>query len=497
MFTLADISWPMLLLDLGFAVVMLILGVAAGWLLSPRTACRKASHNAEHAIEKLRELASTVAADVGQHASRMQAINTGLSEAHAQGKTGHGDVSQTVDDILKANEALQQQLLTAEVRLERQEVELRSHLEAARTDALTGVANRRAFDDELNRRLAEWTRRKTMFSLIMIDVDYFKKFNDKHGHQAGDEVLKGVAGTLQETMREMDFVARYGGEEFAAVLPVTNQREAIIAAERIRTAVEQAVYAHDAVDLSVTCSIGVAQVLPDDTAVEVIKRSDAALYHSKSAGRNCIHFHNGEACRPAAEGLCETAPELPPAALDAEPAVAPSPAKDQMECETGFHADLRRRVAESRKFHVPLALMMIEIDDFDQLSATHGVAVSDLVYDTLGDFLRVVMQEMDVASRRGNGQYAIMMPGTELDSAVAVAERLRTAVEGHVMQLKGVELRLALSAGVSETIEHDAAATLVKRAAAALFAARSSGCNCTFQHNGQSCELMTPSHALA
>src|SRR6185503_7619557 len=106
-----------------------------------------------------------------------------------------------------------------------------------RTDALTGLANRRAFDDELNRRFAEWQRRKTMFSLLILDVDHFKKFNDTHGHQAGDAVLTGVAATLRQTFREMDLVARYGGEEFAAILPVTNLTEALRAAERARAAI--------------------------------------------------------------------------------------------------------------------------------------------------------------------------------------------------------------------------------------------------------------------
>jgi diguanylate cyclase (GGDEF)-like protein len=346
-------------------------------------------------------------------------------------------------------------------------------------------------DDELNRRIAEWQRRKTMFSLVMLDVDFFKKFNDKYGHLAGDAVLKGVARTLKDTMREMDFVARYGGEEFAAVLPVTNQREAIIAAERIRTAVEQAVFCHDGVELRVTCSVGVAQVLADNTAAEVVKRADAALYHSKSAGRNCVHYHSGDACRPASESLGQTTAPVPSEsqASDTSGCVKPiTNQADDCEHEEGFHADLRRRVAEARKFHVPLSLMMIEIDGFDELSDKYGMAISDLVYDTMGDFLRVVMQEMDVASRRGHGQFAIMMPGTDLESAIAVAERLRSAVEGHTLQVKGVQLRLTLSAGLSETAEHDDSSTLTKRAAAALFAARNGGRNCTYAHNGENCE---------
>ena len=136
-------------------------------------------------------------------------------------------VLKSIDDIVKANERLQEQLATAEVRLQRQAAELETQTTVARTDPLTLLSNRRALDDEMNRRLAEWQRRKTTFSLAMIDVDHFKKLNDKHGHQAGDQVLRDVAATLGTTVREMDLAARYGGEEFAIILPSTPLADAV------------------------------------------------------------------------------------------------------------------------------------------------------------------------------------------------------------------------------------------------------------------------------
>jgi diguanylate cyclase len=486
MISASDLSVQVLLIDAVFYGVMLFAGLCAGWLLRPRTTNRQQEQNAEQAIEKLRELASTVAHDVGEHASRMQAINTELNQAQSTGDANSNLISESLSEILRANEELQAKLTTAEVKLQRQEEELKTSLAAARTDALTGACNRRAFDDELARRIAEWSRRKTLFSLVMLDVDYFKKFNDQFGHQAGDEVLRGVAKTLKQTLREMDFVARYGGEEFAAILPVTNQKEAVIASQRIRSAVEVAVFQHESTELRVTCSLGVAQVLGANTPAELIKRADDALYQSKAAG-NCSHYHDGQTCRPASDAL---EPEAQPTnQLLPQPTPIRKPAEEQAaELETGFHADLRRRVAEARKFHVPLSLMMLEIDDFDQLSRMYGAVISDLVYDTMGDFLRIVMQEMDVAARSGNGQFAIMMPGTDLDSALTLAERLRSAVEGHTMQVKGVDLRLTLSTGVAQILDNDDSSTLTKRAAAALFAARKGGCNCTYLHNGECCE---------
>jgi diguanylate cyclase (GGDEF)-like protein len=250
--------------------------------------------------------------------------------------------------------------------------------------------------------------------------------------------------------------------------------------------VEAAAYFHEGTELRVTCSLGAAQVIGDNTPAEVIKRADEALYQSKAAGRNCSHFHDGQICRPASDAL---EPETPPA--DQETRVSPESFQTADEAafqqETGFHADLRHRVTESRKFHVPLSLLMLEIDDFDRLSEKYGAAIADLVYDTMEDFLRVVMQEMDVAARVGNGRFAVMMPGIDRESAVALAEQLRAAVENHTMQVKGVELRLTLSAGIAEILKNDDSSTLTKRAAAALFAARKGGGNCNYTHDGEHC----------
>src|SRR5580698_8540498 len=108
----------------------------------------------------------------------------------------------------------------------------------------------------------------------MVDVDHFKKFNDKHGHQAGDQVLRDVASTLGKTVREMDLAARYGGEEFAVILPSTPLADAMLAGERIRAAIATSITKHGGVELQVTVSIGVAQISGDDTSATLIGRAD-------------------------------------------------------------------------------------------------------------------------------------------------------------------------------------------------------------------------------
>ncbi len=193
--------------------------------------------------------------------------------------------------------------------MQQQQMLLVSFMSEARTDPLTGLANRRALDEELERRIAQWQRRGTVLSLLLVDVDHFKRFNDRHGHQAGDEMLCLVAQTLRDTLREMDVVTRYGGEEFAAVLPETNLTEATRAAERVRQAVANTVVACDGEELHNTVSVGIAQATETDDAVSLIGRADDALYAAKEAGRNRTYAHNGETSL-AINRLADSVPPL-------------------------------------------------------------------------------------------------------------------------------------------------------------------------------------------
>jgi diguanylate cyclase (GGDEF)-like protein len=159
------------------------------------------------------------------------------------------------------------------------------------TDPLTHVFNRRYFMDRLRTELKRVSRYGPPLSLLLLDVDYFKKVNDTYGHQAGDAVLAGVAGLIKEKLRETDLFARYGGEEFALVATGTDQPGALILAERMRQLIEDAAFSFDNRLLKVTVSIGVATWQPSvrDEAAELIRLADAALYRAKHGGRNRVH----------------------------------------------------------------------------------------------------------------------------------------------------------------------------------------------------------------
>ena len=159
------------------------------------------------------------------------------------------------------------------------------------TDGLTGLANRRHFDAVLQAEWLKLRREKQPLSLVMADVDFFKRYNDTYGHQPGDRCLSSVAQAIRSQLkRPSDLAARYGGEEFAAILPGTGPEGARHVAELIRGAVERLGLPHSASSAAahVTISVGVASVIPRDGALpdELIRRADEALYRAKKEGRN-------------------------------------------------------------------------------------------------------------------------------------------------------------------------------------------------------------------
>lgn len=159
---------------------------------------------------------------------------------------------------------------------------------AAVTDGLTGMHNRRYFDDALREYLAAFRRIGKPIGMIVLDLDHFKQVNDTHGHDVGDEVLRQVAGCLQEFTRYHDVVARLGGEEFAILSPNIGQRQLFDLAERIRRAVGQLAITTGNVTVRVTLSAGVAIWDGKETGESLYRRADTQLYDAKRSGRNRV-----------------------------------------------------------------------------------------------------------------------------------------------------------------------------------------------------------------
>ncbi len=468
---------PLLCLTVVFAGVALAIGFVTGWFCSLRRVKSTEAGEAEGSVERgkrrianertamatdrLRDLAASMASDVGTHSSQVEKITQGLQSLDLTDieATGEGLVS-ALSQIVAANDALQDRLAKAENQIIEQAQEIRTHESEARTDALTGLANRRAFDDEMKRRFSEWTRKATPLSLLILDIDFFKKFNDTHGHQAGDEVLRCVGKKLAETVREMDLACRYGGEEFAVVMPATTSVDGKVGAERVRKAIEGMTVTFEGKNLKVTASVGLAQVNNSDDCGRVLQRADKALYQSKAAGRNCGHLHDGQRSVPFLSGKEKT--KVDPLAQAMEPVVTQT--LDQLPNRTKFADELRRRTAESHRTEAPLAVVIVEVGGYGDIKREFGAAVSGMTLDSVAQFLKNSLRELDLLARIAENHFAVMLPESSKQEALETMERAIQALDHCSLPVGDGNLDLQIGFGVAEIQPTDTVETLVGRA---------------------------------
>lgn len=236
-------------------------------------------------MQYVQGIASNVDEKVDQHSLNLTAINQDIAQSLP---TDPKVVLRAVKQLVEANVQLHGELTDAQVQIDTKQQQLESYMAEARTDTLTGVSNRRAFDEQIHRMFALRERKCSDLCLLLADIDHFKLFNDYHGHQVGDEMLRRVAGTFELATRSSDVVCRYGGEEFAILLPRTKLPDALRVAERARMAVEALRCDIGEFELHVTVSVGAVEVRPGERIADFVKRGDQALYAAKQAGRNCV-----------------------------------------------------------------------------------------------------------------------------------------------------------------------------------------------------------------
>ena len=251
---------------------------------------RRELKRAKQVVLELERIAQEVRRNLASHHSSVLHFKDRLAELG-----GDPDASATrhvcheAERLLKPTLRLVSQMASAYDELRQQSSMLMSFTEV-RTDALTGLSNRRAFDEALVTLLAMKKRYKSDFSVAIFDIDYFKKVNDELGHLHGDQVLKQVAGLIEQCVRETDIAARYGGEEFIVIMPETPLDGARILARRIQRTVEA--------ETNVTLSGGLAAAAASDDDRTLVARADEALYAAKAAGRNGVYQHDGREISP-------------------------------------------------------------------------------------------------------------------------------------------------------------------------------------------------------
>lgn len=197
-------------------------------------------------------------------------------DTHVSLVTAHNDLKTYSESL----EMLSQQLLEKTKLLDTM----------VRTDFLTGLANRLHIIEQIKREESRFNRGTPLCSIIIADIDYFKKINDTYGHEAGDLVLKAVADIFKINTRKQDITARWGGEEFLFLLPETPGEAACKFAEKVRSAVEQTPVKTDSGNISVTMTFGVCEFIKELSVDGTIRMADNALYNGKSGGRNCVQL---------------------------------------------------------------------------------------------------------------------------------------------------------------------------------------------------------------
>jgi diguanylate cyclase len=280
---------------------------------------RRELKRAQAVAKELEKIADLVRRHLAtHHASVVRFKNRMVSLGGTHNESAWQELCKESESMLKPTLKLAAQLANAYDEIRQQSNHLMTFTEV-RTDPLTGVSNRRALVETLISMFAMMNRYELPFSIVIVDIDHFKKINDEQGHLYGDSILKSVAKVLDDNVRDTDIVTRYGGEEFVIVMPQTALPGACIFSDRLRQNVEQ--------KLPLTISGGVAAAVDGDNPQTLLARADAALYSAKAAGRNRTYFHTGLEIRPSEENVSDEEAPFPvlPEKLEGVPTELPQP----------------------------------------------------------------------------------------------------------------------------------------------------------------------------
>ncbi len=254
---------------------------------------KTASDTIQDTIKAVTDMVSGVKSATSEYNQSLESVTGSLSEGADSEEVQKvlGQVLASTKEMMAQNQKLEEELVKSAGTMQELEKEMETVRKEAMTDGLTGLSNRKSFDTYIERMVPEAHNAGTAITLLLLDIDHFKKFNDTHGHQVGDQVLRLVAQTLKNGVKGRDVAARYGGEEFAIILPETNLAGGIKVADSLRMSVagKELVNKSKGNNLGkITLSGGVAEYQPGERIDSLIERADAALYSAKNNGRNQI-----------------------------------------------------------------------------------------------------------------------------------------------------------------------------------------------------------------
>jgi diguanylate cyclase (GGDEF)-like protein len=419
-----------------------------------------------------------------------------IDSAPIQNSNGEsGGVMITFDDVTRMEEKNDQlETMLDMLKKSRDEVRRQNKVleQLATRDSLTNCLNRRSFFEKYSTVFDAAKRGGHALSCIMTDIDLFKTINDRHGHTSGDEVIKGVAETLANSLQAADSVCRYGGEEFCIVLPGINLAEAQSMAEHARLSIEQLDLRNEADKLAIpiTSSFGVSSNEHDPASLsELIDRADKALYQSKHGGRNCVtawdrpQQEHKQAIRNTTENIASTT-------SDNHDTLTGLPDRDE------FNYSVATAIQTPHTSGQHAAIMMLDLGMFKRINSTYGYAVGDDLLKIVSARLADVLRNTDTVARLNNvggttsiyrlggDEFGILLSNLDCtDFISAIVNRAIESVTARI-DIQGNEFHLTCSVGVSLFPDHGISAeALLKNASTALYYAKLQGQNlCNFYH---------------
>jgi diguanylate cyclase (GGDEF)-like protein len=336
--------------------------------------------------------------------------------------------------------------------------------ELAIRDELTGSHNRRHLIELMENEKDRPNRSGSSFCLCLLDIDFFKRINDRYGHAAGDSVLKAFAATAQKYIRVSDSFGRYGGEEFLLMLPETSLDEAAALAERVRIGVEKIDFSDIGSDVSVTVSIGISEFQLGESISQTVARADQALYQAKSSGRNRVVCYSQVPAIQGTEGetLHDKASLSPGSKLQSgfgmeHERLSGAQASDALQYDplTGLLSRhfLRDRLSHAmdramRNQHL-IAIMILSVNKFKELNDALGYEAGDLTLVQVANCVRRCLRDSDTVSRWGGDEFIVILEdAADEEGARRVAKKILNQFT-EPLELNGGACFVTLSMGIA------------------------------------------------
>ena len=441
-----------------------------GGLLFTFAELDRQKHMYRRVLTSLETLAAELTGDIKGHGRRLQKISGDLENAAS---LTNASIASAVTQILDATDDVQRRVAAKEERIAAQATTVQMQAILTHTDLLTSLPNRRALEAELER-TAQATGRTPLCTLAFIDLDGFSHVNTEYGHQGGDLVLRQAAGLIKQLVRGRDMVARFGGDTFAMLLNQTTLHDALPIAERARTLLESTQFSHGGLPLHVTASIGIAQLAPEEIRGALVTRVEDALRAAQQAGGNLCYRHDGQQCHPVSAAFqsrhqqaMEQAKSLASwwrdATLEDSGCLSEGNANGASASQTPpinerdaslsgrslFAANLNRRLAEWKRGGTSVSVAVLRIDQMTELVNRFGDQGQAFLRQVMGRLLEATTRDMDERCEFEDGLFALLLPGTDEDNALAVAERLRAQVRQCKVRMDHDMWGLTASIGVA------------------------------------------------